>query len=200
MFRKFLRNRDAFIITVVIVIGALIDGGLIYARSHFRTQEPNSTNQVNNPTSPGATSNTSPQSTQADTSSPYTNQSQNNSKSTSSSKTDMSKYRIGSCTSTPIPYQTSYINDPTIAVGTQYTDTFGLNGSEQTCTPDSNGIGGSHHIYPPTNKVVRVGTKPATTTTTPPSSGGISLYQAQSNCARFSNTSAYEPCMHAYGY
>jgi hypothetical protein len=111
------------------------------------------------------------------------------------------------CTTTPTPYGTVYKDDPNTNKGRQW-QIGGMEGWVNTCSVN----GGASYVawsIPPIDTIVYVGTyvAPTYTSTTPtapttPTSPGISEAAAQTSCIALgtSGTSAYDQCMHAYGY
>lgn len=124
---------------------------------------------------------------------------QTNKQSNNPSSNSGSKYVAGVCTETVIPYNTTYVDDPIFPVGTQQSYG-GTNGKKVTCTNDSTGYNNSYSTEP-YDKTIYVGTKVATPPPAPQPTG-ISYEYAQSSCGALGTggTSAFEQCMHAYGF
>src|SRR5581483_2233224 len=62
------------------------------------------------------------------------------------------------CTTTLLPYRTTYENVSFLATGKTQVFIYGLNGSLRHCTPDSTGFAPIDVTYKPTDQVVWVGT------------------------------------------
>lgn len=107
-------------------------------------------------------------------------------------------YIAGVCTRTPIPYETIYTNTYTLPKGQSEVHSPGKAGYTNTCTADSQGHTWSDLPVPSVPEVIYVGVANPTT----PPSGGISYQEAQSSCLALGtgDSSAFEQCMHAYGY
>lgn len=103
--------------------------------------------------------------------------------------TPLKPYTASKCSKTVIPYQTEYINDPDMYVGTTFESGMGWDGYKETCTADSNGYKPTDYTSPPYNKKIYIGTKPKPATT--PSTPNYSV------CNQFVGTGAYEACIRA---
>jgi len=183
----FLRKHKALTIVVSIFsISLIIGGGVLYSHSKEHTS-----NQLTKPNSSSLTSTLGSTTTKSPVTTPA---SQTNSQQSNSTR---KPYSAPVCTDTPIPYKTIYLSDPNRNVGDTYTSP-GRDGYVKHCTPDSNGIWLPDWTVQPFNATIYVGAKPVSQPATPLYTQAQALSIAQNNCAPYSNTSAYQPCVSAY--
>jgi hypothetical protein len=116
------------------------------------------------------------------------------------------KYVASVCTKQTILRQHVQENDSNLMVGDSFISE-GYDGYTETCTADSYGLGQHTNTYPAGNIVTHVGTRvpysaPAVTPAVTSPTNSISYQQAQANCSALgtSDSSAWQQCLHAYGY
>lgn len=186
-------KKQYVLIALVIFVGVCMDGGILYSLHHKKVEDTITSSDLSG-------DNDSTQSTQEQASSSSSGSGSKSSSTASNTKTPK-QYVAGVCTKTPIARSTNYVYLSDLYPEQGYTGVEGYDGYTQTCTADSAGRTIPPSTSPPADKKVYVGTKQHTTTPpAPPSSGGVSYQSALAICSRASDSSAYEPCMHAYGY